>query len=67
MVNVEQTITITFPDGSTLAFYGFMKSFEPDNLEEGTFPIATVAFVPTNADPTTGDEEAPVLTSVAGT
>lgn len=67
IINVETTVTVWFPDGSTLAFYGFLKSFEPGELVEGTQPEATVNVVPTNADPTTGAEEAPVLTSAPGT
>lgn len=66
-INVEQTITIRFPDGSTLAFYGFLKSFEPSELSEGTFPTASITIVATNSDPVSGSEEAPVLVNVAGT
>jgi hypothetical protein len=67
LLNIEDTVTVRFPDGSTLAFYGFLRSFEPDELVEGEHPEATIMVVPTNADPVTGDEEAPVLSSVAGT
>lgn len=67
LINLETTVTVRFPDTSTLAFYGFLKSFEMDALEEGTFPKCTITVVPTNADPTTGAEEDPVLTNVAGT
>jgi len=67
LLNVETTITVLFPDTSTLAFYGFMRNFQPGALEEGTFPTATVTIVPTNADPTTGAEEAPVLYSAEST
>lgn len=67
LINRETTITVTFPDGSTLAFYGFLKGFEAGTLEEGTQPEVTLTVVPTNQDPTTGAEEAPVLASVAGT
>jgi len=67
LINVETTVTITFPDGSTLSFYGFLKSFEPGELAEGAQPTASVSIVPTNQDPTTGEEEAPVLVNVPGT
>ncbi len=66
-INIKQTITVIFPDGSKLAFYGFLKRFEPANLVEGEQPEATVTFVPTNADPLTGAEEAPVYVDVPGT
>lgn len=67
LINVETTVTVLFPDTSTLAFYGFLRNFQPNALEEGSFPTATVTVVPTNADPTTGAEEAPVLTSAEST
>jgi hypothetical protein len=67
MINRKQTFTVRFPDGTTLAFYGFLKSFQPSELVEGSTPEATFTVVPTNADPTSGAEEAPVLASVAGT
>ena len=65
-VNVRDTITVTFSDGSTLAFFGYLQKFEPDELQEGTFPTASVTITPTNTD-SSGAEQAPVLTSVAGT
>lgn len=73
LVNVQkigssaQIITVTFPDGSTLAYYGFLQSFEPDEMVEGTQPTATIVLAPTNYDPVNNVEAAPVLTSVAGT
>jgi hypothetical protein len=67
IINRKTTITVRFPDGSTLAFFGYVKSFEPNDMSEGNFPEATVTIVPTNVDPTTGAEADPVLTSVAGT
>ncbi len=67
IINRKTTITVRFPDGSTLAFFGYVKSFEPNDLSEGNFPEATVTIVPTNVDPTTGAEADPVLTSVSGT
>lgn len=67
MINRKQTLTVTFPDGTTLAFYGYLKSFEPNDVSEGNMPEATVHFVPTNADPVTGAEQAAVLVNVSGT
>lgn len=66
-INREQTITVTFSDGSTLAFFGYMKSFEPNDASEGEMPEATVTFVSTNFDPAGKVEAAPVMTQVAGT
>lgn len=67
LINVKTTVTVTFPDGSTLAFYGFLKGFEPGELVEGTQPEVTLTVVPTNQDPTTGAEEAAVLVNAVGT
>ena len=67
LINVETTITITFPDGSTLAFYGFLRSFEPSEMSEGEQPEATVNITPTNFDPVNFVEADPVLTNVPGT
>lgn len=67
LVNVETTVTVRFPDGSTLAFYGYLRVFEPSEMQEGEQPEAEITIQPTNQDPTTGAEEAPVLTSAPGT
>lgn len=67
IINEETTITVTFKDGSTLAFYGYLQAFEPAELTEGSQPEATVTIVCTNWDPTNNVEAGPVLTSVPGT
>ncbi len=67
LINVKTTVTVTFPDGSTLAFYGFLQKFEPGEFAEGTQPTASITVCPTNADPTTGAESAAALANVAGT
>ncbi len=66
-VNVEDTITHQFGDGSTLAYYGFLKSIVPNDVEEGAQPEAQIEIVPTNWDYINHVEAAPVLTSVSGT
>lgn len=67
LVNVEGSVTDHFPDGSTLSYYGFLKSIEFDELVEGQQPECTITVVPTNFDPVARVEAPPVLTSVAGT
>lgn len=68
LINIEDTVTVSFPDGSTLAFYGYLKMFDPAELVEGTQPEATITIVPTNTDHVNDwVEAAPVLTSVEGT
>lgn len=67
VTNLETTITVTFPDGSTLAFYGYVRSTEFGELAEGTQPEMTVTIQPTNTDPNDRTEQAPVMTEVEGT
>lgn len=67
LINVETTVTVTFSDGSTLAFYGYLRSFEPAELTEGEQPEATCNLTPTNFDPVNKVEAGPTVTSVAGT
>lgn len=66
VLNINDQITVRFPDGSTLAFWGYLKGFEVSDHTEGEQPEATVTVVPTNQDDT-GAEQAPVLTNIAGT
>lgn len=67
LINVETSVTLHFPDGSTYSFFGALRTFEPDEITEGEPPSATCTITPTNRDPATGAEAAPVLVSVAGT
>ena len=67
IINVSASITVHFPDGSTLDFYGFLRTFEPQDHEEGAQPEAVINITPTNCDPSNNVEEPPVLTSVTGT
>ena len=64
-INRRDVITVTFSDGSTLCFYGFVQNFKPNELQEGEMPDASITIVPTNQDPA-GVEEGPVLSEVAG-
>lgn len=60
ILNVKTTVTVHYPNGGRLAFFGFLRGFEADSIEEGAQPEATATVVPTNQDPTTGAEQAPV-------
>lgn len=66
VVGINDEITVKFRDGSTLAFWGSLKSFIPDGQSEGAQPEATCVIVPSNLD-NAGVEQAPVMTEVAGT
>lgn len=65
LINVETTITVHFPDGSSWAFYGALRSATPNANANGTLPEMTVVFEVTNTDPSTGAEEDPVYTAPA--
>ena len=68
LINTNTTITVIFPDNSTIAFFGFLKRFEPGALVKGEQPEATVTITPTNVDPADPAIEAgPVFTQGAGT
>lgn len=67
MINVEQTLTVTYPDGSTDAIFGYLRTFETEEIVTGETPEATMSFVPTNVEPGTSTEEAPVYVDVPGT
>lgn len=59
MLNVNQQITITFPDASTLVFWGWIDKFTPNALKEGEQPTANVEIIPSNQNGS-GVETAPV-------
>jgi hypothetical protein len=61
MILQNQNITHTFPDNSTLAWYGWIESFEPNDLEEGDQPTAELTLEPSNTN--AGVETAPVYTA----
>lgn len=64
MINVNQLITITFPDDSTVAFYGWLDSFVPNEHVEGEQPTAEITIIPSLLDGT-NTETAPVYTAAA--
>lgn len=67
LIGVNQSVTVTFPNGDTLDFFGYMKSFIPSELEDGKFPEAEVEIVVTNWDPVNCEEWCPHFTEAAGT
>jgi len=66
MINQDDQITIHFPDSSTIAFWGFLKTFTPAELVEGTFPEASFTIVALNVD-SAGLETGPNYISPTGT
>ncbi len=61
LVNVNNLITITFPDASTLAFWGWLNTFVPGEQVEGEQPSAEINIIPSNQN-ASGVETAPVYT-----
>lgn len=57
-IGINQLITITFPDQSTLEFWGWLEEFALGAFTEGTQPTATLTITPGNVD-NTGAEVAP--------
>ncbi len=64
MINVKQLITITFPDGSTVAFWGWLDKFIPNEHQEGEQPTANCSIQPSNTNDS-GVETLPVYTPAA--
>lgn len=64
LVNVNNLITITWPDGATLAFWGWLDSFAPGELSEGEKPTASLTIIPSNLNDS-NVETAPVHTDPA--
>jgi len=62
-LNVNQELTITFPDTDTLVFWGGVRRFAPGEFVEGEQPEGTLTIKPTlrNASRV---ETAPVYTNV---
>lgn len=50
MVNIVDNITVHFPDNSTLAYWGFIRTVEFSPNVEGEQPEMTITVVPTNYD-----------------
>lgn len=67
VVNVNQSMTFQFSDGSDLDFFGIAQTFTPQELSEGEPPLADVDVTPSNYDPVTKVETAPVMTEVLAT
>lgn len=50
MINQNQLITVTYPDGSSDDFYGWLDKFIPDEIVEGAQPTATITVEPSMQD-----------------
>jgi hypothetical protein len=67
MINIPCTITVTFPNHATLAFYGFLQKVEVDDHEEGKMPEMSYTIGITNYDYINNVEAGPAYGASAGT
>lgn len=51
-ININQELTVNFPDGSKYKFFGWIDNFAPNEITEGEQPTAEVTFMPSNQDNT---------------
>ena len=66
MLGVNQLLTLTYSDGSTLAVWGFVDEWTPTDLTEGEMPLGDMKFVPTNTN-ASDEETAPDYTAAPTT
>jgi len=57
-INVNQEIMVTFPDGETVTFWGWLDEFIPNPSKEGEQPTAEIKIEPSNRN-ASGTETAP--------
>lgn len=67
VINVNCTITVEFSDGSTLAFFGYVRTADFQEVSEGEQPEIQVTITPTNWDPANFIEAGPAVAETAGT
>ena len=61
IVNVLQQIMLTFPDLSTIVFWGWVNDMKPNRHVEGEQPTLNATVIPSNMD-TDGNEVLPLFT-----
>ncbi len=66
MINVKDTYTIKYWDGSTEAMYAYLQKMTPQAIKIGDMPVADFTFAPTNVDSSLAEQDY-VVASVAGT
>lgn len=65
-IQVNQEITVTYPDLSTYVFWGWIDNFQPGEHVEGEMPLADFTIIASNVDDA-GDEHEPVMTATGTT
>lgn len=62
-LNTNQLFTVTFPDSTSIAFWGWINSFTPGENTEGEQPTAEITIIPSNRNNAAPPVEvAPVIT-----
>jgi hypothetical protein len=64
MAGVNQLITVTFSDGSSVEFWGWLEDFKPQAVKEGEQPVAQVKIECSNVNDS-DEETAPVRNAPA--
>ncbi len=67
IINLPQSLTVHFPEGASIAFYGFIQKFEPKENKEGEMPLCDLTVTPTNQDYVNQVEAGPLYTPSSGT
>ena len=65
LINKNQSITVFFPTGDYVDFYGWLKDFTPQDNKEKEAPMAQVTIKISNWDPTNNVEQGPVYTAAS--
>lgn len=50
MINVNQEITVSLPNGSTITFWGYVQSWIPPTHSKNVRPMAAIHIQPTNTN-----------------
>jgi len=64
MINVNQLVKVTLPNGATIDFWAFLKNFIPPSHAINTRPMAAMTVQPTNTN-TVKVETLPIYTPAA--
>jgi hypothetical protein len=63
LVGVNTSVTVTFPDGHTILFKGWLNTFTPGEHVEGERPTAEIEIIPSSTHETTGQPHTPIITA----
>ncbi len=67
IINKPMSITCHYPNGDAEAFFGYLKTFQPQGMSIGGFPTANVTIVQTNRDPVSKAEAGTTYRAASGT